>query len=535
MVDCSIGTPYDPPLPAVIEALASSGTERGYPASAGSAGAARGRGVVVDPPLRARRPSRRRPSPPAWGRRSWWPRCRICSGSAARTGTRCCTPRCPIPPTPWGRSWPGVAPSRSRPVRDASADSISTPSSPDDGARALLLWSNSPSNPTGGLGDLGAEAAWGRAHGVPVFSDECYAEFTWDGPPRSVLQHGSDGVVAVHSLSKRSNLAGVRVGFYAGDPELVEFLRAVRQHAGLMVPGPAQAAGVAALSDDAHVEAQRARYRERLAFLAGVLGGYGCPVALPEGGFYLWVPGARRPLARRLGSWPRRWPPTAGSWSAPAISTATTARDTCGWRSSSRWSGWRWWGSASLRCGMADLQASIEELWERRAELSPADTDAASAGRGGHRAARHGPGPRGRGRRRHRRGGRPRVAQEVDPDALLAARHGDDRDRALRVRRQASAQARLRRGRRARPAGRLGPLGLVPRPRRRAHAVLREHRCLGRGRTPWSTPGPPWPPAPRSASASTWRAASASAACSSRRTPCPWSSRTTPSSGAAAW
>ncbi len=97
-----------------------------------------------------------------------------------------------------------------------------------------------------------------------MFSDECYAEFTWDGPPRSVLQHGSDGVVAVHSLSKRSNLAGVRVGFYAGDPELVEFLRAVRQHAGLMVPGPAQAAGVAALADDEHVVAQRARYRERL-------------------------------------------------------------------------------------------------------------------------------------------------------------------------------------------------------------------------------------------------------------------------------
>ena len=178
----------------------------------------------------------------------------------------------------------------SGPHRGGSAGSISTPSIPTTPARALLLWSNSPSNPTGGLGDLGAEAAWGRAHGVPVFSDECYAEFTWDGPPRSVLQHGSDGVVAVHSLSKRSNLAGVRVGFYAGDPELVEFLRAVRQHAGLMVPGPAQAAGVAALADDDHVEAQRARYRERLAFLAGVLGGYGCPVTLPEGGFYLWVP-----------------------------------------------------------------------------------------------------------------------------------------------------------------------------------------------------------------------------------------------------
>jgi aspartate/methionine/tyrosine aminotransferase len=170
----------------------------------------------------------------------------------------------------------------------------------DDARRALVLWSNSPSNPTGGLGDLGAEAAWGRAHGVPVFSDECYAEFTWDGPPRSVLEHGPDGVVAVHSLSKRSNLAGVRVGFYAGDPDLVEFLRAVRQHAGLMVPGPAQAAGVAALADDDHVEAQRARYRERLEYLAGVLGAYGAPVTLPEGGFYLWVP---VPSARWADAW----------------------------------------------------------------------------------------------------------------------------------------------------------------------------------------------------------------------------------------
>ena len=171
---------------------------------------------------------------------------------------------------------------------------------PDDAARALLVWSNSPSNPTGGLGDLAVEAAWGRTHGVPVFSDECYAEFTWDGAPRSVLEHGPDGVVAVHSLSKRSNLAGVRVGFYAGDAELVEFMRAVRQHAGLMVPGPAQAAGAAALADDAHVEAQRARYRERLAYLAGVFGAYGCPVALPEGGFYLWVPVPE-------GRWPDAW------------------------------------------------------------------------------------------------------------------------------------------------------------------------------------------------------------------------------------
>ena len=159
-----------------------------------------------------------------------------------------------------------------------------------DAERALVLWSNSPSNPTGGLGDLGAEAAWGRAHGVPVFSDECYAEFTWDGPPRSILQEGPEGVVAVHSLSKRSNLAGVRVGFSAGDPGLIGFLRGVRQHAGLMVPGPAQAAGAVALADDDHVQVQRERYRERLVFLADVFTRMGCPVALPQGGFYLWVP-----------------------------------------------------------------------------------------------------------------------------------------------------------------------------------------------------------------------------------------------------
>jgi aspartate/methionine/tyrosine aminotransferase len=171
---------------------------------------------------------------------------------------------------------------------------------PQDAERALVLWSNSPSNPTGGLGDLGAEAAWGRERGIPVFSDECYAEFTWDGPPRSVLEHGTEGVVAVHSLSKRSNLAGVRVGFYAGDAELVEFLRAVRQHAGLMVPGPAQAAGVAALADDAHVVRQRERYLERLQYLAGALTSYGCPVSLPEGGFYLWVP---VPAGRWTDSW----------------------------------------------------------------------------------------------------------------------------------------------------------------------------------------------------------------------------------------
>jgi succinyldiaminopimelate transaminase len=289
MVDCSIGTPNDPPLPAVIQALATSGAERGYPASAGS------------PALRA--------AAAEWLTRRFGLDGVDPSAVAACVGTKELVASVPHvlglrSPDKDTVLYPAVSyPTYAMGAELAGCRAVPVPAAPgrlggldldaidsDDAARALVLWSNSPSNPTGGLGDLEAEAAWGRANGVPVFSDECYAEFTWDGPPRSVLQHGSDGVVAVHSLSKRSNLAGVRVGFYAGDPELVEFLRAVRQHAGLMVPGPAQAAGVAALADEEHVVAQRARYRERLAFLAGVLGGYGCPVGLPEGGFYLWVP-----------------------------------------------------------------------------------------------------------------------------------------------------------------------------------------------------------------------------------------------------
>src|SRR5439155_24446037 len=155
----------------------------------------------------------------------------------------------------------------------------------------LCLWVNSPGNPAGQVDDLAVAAAWGRAHEVPVFSDECYVEFSWAGPPRTVLTSGLDGVVAVHSLSKRSNLAGLRIGFYAGDPELVGYLSEVRKHAGFMVPGPVQAAAAAALQDDQHVEAQRATYLERLEmFRRGLEAWPGADVPRPGGAFYLWMP-----------------------------------------------------------------------------------------------------------------------------------------------------------------------------------------------------------------------------------------------------
>jgi aspartate/methionine/tyrosine aminotransferase len=158
-----------------------------------------------------------------------------------------------------------------------------------------MLWVNTPGNPAGGLDDLTAAAAWGRERGIPVFSDECYAEFTWDGPARTILGHGGgtdglDGVVAVHSLSKRSNLAGLRVGWYAGDPELVSYLSEIRKHAGMMVPGPVQRAAVSALADQSHVEEQRARYWERLVRVQAILARIGVDAPLPGGGFYLWVP-----------------------------------------------------------------------------------------------------------------------------------------------------------------------------------------------------------------------------------------------------
>jgi succinyldiaminopimelate transaminase len=164
----------------------------------------------------------------------------------------------------------------------------------EDAARALLLWVNTPGNPAGGLDDLAEVAGWAREREILLFSDECYAEFTWDGPPRTVLGHGVGpdglgGVVSLHSLSKRSNMAGMRVGWYSGDPEVVGYLREVRKHAGFMVPGPVQQAAAAALGDKSHVEAQRARYWERLVRAQEILAAVGVECDLPGGGFYLWA------------------------------------------------------------------------------------------------------------------------------------------------------------------------------------------------------------------------------------------------------
>ncbi len=121
-----------------------------------------------------------------------------------------------------------------------------------------------------------------------VAADECYAEFS-GGEPGTAIATGTDGVLAVHSLSKRSNLAGFRCGFVAGDPDLVRYLGEVRKHAGLMTPAPIQAAAAAALADDAHVAVQRERYERRRALMIDGLAGHGL---MHDGGpapFYLWL------------------------------------------------------------------------------------------------------------------------------------------------------------------------------------------------------------------------------------------------------
>jgi aspartate/methionine/tyrosine aminotransferase len=285
LVDLSVGTPVDPPPPAVVEALATSGAERGYPSGVGSerllgacrAWMVRRFGVEVGEHAVAA----------CIGTKELvagiphWLRLRSPAKSVVLY------PEISYPTYAMGALLAGARPV---PVPARSGGGLDLDAIDEaDAAAALCLWTNSPSNPTGALDDLAAAAEWGRARGIPVLSDECYTEMTWEGRPRTILEHGSQGVLAVHSISKRSNAAGLRCGFYAGDEELVRYLSELRRHAGFMVPGPVQAAAAVALEDDDHVMVQRERYLRRLRRFVDILGSVGLSARLPAGGFYLWV------------------------------------------------------------------------------------------------------------------------------------------------------------------------------------------------------------------------------------------------------
>lgn len=163
-----------------------------------------------------------------------------------------------------------------------------------DGTR--LVWVNSPSNPTGdvaGVDALRRIVERARAIGAVVASDECYALLPWsvdDVPsildPR-VAGDSREGLLAVHSMSKQSSIAGYRAAFVAGCSRLVGQVLEVRKHIGLIPPAPVQHAMTVGLGDDAHVAEQRERYRARRATLMPALEAAGFTVR-GDAGLYLW-------------------------------------------------------------------------------------------------------------------------------------------------------------------------------------------------------------------------------------------------------
>ena len=277
-----MGTPVDPVAPLIRDALAAASSAPGYPTTAGtpalraSAVAALSRrygitGVADDAVL------------PAIGTKeliAWLP-----TLLGLGPDDVVVVPELAYPTYEVGAQLAGAQVVR--------ADSLTQlgPQSP------ALVYLNSPSNPTGkvlGVDHLRKVVGWARERGVLVASDECYLGLGWDAQPYSVLHPDvcdgdHTGLLAVHSLSKTSSLAGYRAGFVAGDPAVVAELLAVRKHAGMMVPTPIQAAMVAALDDDPHELLQRERYRQRRAMLLPALQAAGLTVDDSEAGLYLWA------------------------------------------------------------------------------------------------------------------------------------------------------------------------------------------------------------------------------------------------------
>jgi aspartate/methionine/tyrosine aminotransferase len=306
IVDLSIGTPVDP-VPAVIQAALIAGADSpGYPATHGTVALreaaagwlARRQGVTVSPDAIL----------PVIGTKeliAWLPTLLGCG-----PGDMVVHPALAYPTYDIGARLAGARPVRAdigqAGIGQAGIGQAGIGSANGGGLagaglepadRVRLAWLNSPSNPTGAV--LAAEVlreavAWARAQGAVLASDECYISLGWDADPMSVLHpdvcDGShQGLLAVHSLSKRSNLAGYRAGFVTGDPALVAALLEIRKQAGMIVPAPVQAAMTVALDDDAHADQQRARYAARRRRLRPALEAAGWAVDHSAAGLYLWA------------------------------------------------------------------------------------------------------------------------------------------------------------------------------------------------------------------------------------------------------
>ncbi|MZD08122.1 succinyldiaminopimelate transaminase [Streptomyces sp. SID5785] len=289
IVDLSVGTPVDPVPDLIQKALAAAADSPGYPTVWGT------------PELRDA----------------------LVSWSERRLGARDLTHRNVLPvvgskelvawlPTQLGLgpgdkvAYPQLAyPTYEVGARLARAEGVAydaevfaaAPAAGLDPEGVRLLWLNSPSNPTGRVltrAELTRIVAWAREHGILVFSDECYVELGWEADPVSALHPevngGSyEGIVTVHSLSKRSNLAGYRAAFLAGDAAVLGELLEIRKHGGMMTSAPTQAAVVAALGDDQHVQEQRARYAARRTRLRAALEAHGFRIEHSEASLYLWA------------------------------------------------------------------------------------------------------------------------------------------------------------------------------------------------------------------------------------------------------
>jgi succinyldiaminopimelate transaminase len=269
VVDLSIGTPVDPVPGSIRDALASVSDIPGYPTTHGI------------PALRAAAIA-------ALGRRH---------------GIEGIEPDAVLPTIGFGPGDLIVIPELAYPTYEVGALLAGSSILRSDGLTALgperpkMIWLNSPSNPTGrvlGLEHLRKVVEWARERDVVVVSDECYLALGWDSEPLSILHpsvHGgrTDGLLAVHSLSKSANLASYRAGFVTGDPDLVAGLLEVRKHAGMIVPRPVQEAMVAALTDDESLAAQRERYLRRRVVLRKALTDSGFEISHSEAGLYLWA------------------------------------------------------------------------------------------------------------------------------------------------------------------------------------------------------------------------------------------------------
>lgn len=281
IVDLSVGTPVDPTPEAVQRELAANADAHGYPTTWGTPALRR---AIID-----------------YLRRRWGAQGLTEASVLPVIGTKELVALLPTQ-LGLGSGATVVIPATAYPTYDAGARlcgaKVVACDDPDELARIepALVWINSPANPHGRTLSADELRTWvkaARAVGAVLASDECYGEFGWEVDPVSVLNPdingGSlSGLLAVHSLSKRSNMAGYRAGFIAGDPEWVSALLEVRKHSGLMLPAPVQAAMAVALADQEHVQVQRTRYLRRRALLRPALEAAGFRVEHSEGSLYLW-------------------------------------------------------------------------------------------------------------------------------------------------------------------------------------------------------------------------------------------------------